>query len=253
MDERFRLDGRVALLTGAGRGIGLSIARAFAADGAGVAIQDIDLDVAQAEAAAIRQSGGRAIALGGDITDPRLPYELVRDTVKGLGGIHILINNAAIQRSADWLEVTAEDMQREFGADLIAPIRLSQMVTPIFEAQRFGRIINLGSIQQRSGNVGMLAYSLSKVALVGLTTALARHLARHQITVNLIAPGWVNTYRNRRDFRSEQEVLEKGKHLPLGRIGQPEDYDGIALLLCSEAGEYITGQSIYVDGGMCTR
>jgi NAD(P)-dependent dehydrogenase (short-subunit alcohol dehydrogenase family) len=253
IDTRWRLDGKVALLTGAGRGIGLSMAKTLAAAGAAVVIQDIDLSVAETEAEAIVASGGTAVALGGDITDPQLPYTLVRETVKRLGGIHILINNAAIQSSRPWLTLTLEELEREFHADLVAPIRLCQVVTPIFQGQKFGRIINLGSIQQQGGNPGMLPYSLSKVGLVGLTTALARSLAKDQITVNLIAPGYINTWRNRHEFRTQQDVIERGKWVPMGRVGEPADFDGITLLLCSDAGAYITGQSIYVDGGMSTQ
>ncbi len=254
MDEvNFRLDGKVALLTGSGRGIGLGIARALAAAGGAVAIQDIDLAVAQAEADSINQAGGKAIALGGDITDLTLPARLVEQVVAQLGGLHILINNAAIQKFQHWLEETPDHLRQTFEADLISPILLCQLASRIFVPQKFGRIINIGSIQQKGGNPRMLPYSLSKLALAGLTTALARDMAKDQVTVNLLAPGWFNTYRNRADFQSEQDVMEKGKHVPNGRIGQPKDCAGLALLLCSEAGSYITGQTIYVDGGMSAR
>ena len=250
MSTNFRVDGKVALITGAGRGIGLAIAKALAAHGASVAIQDIDLAVAQTEAGVINASGGKAIALGGDIGDLALPERLVQETVAALGGLHILINNAAIQIGCHWLRSSPDEMQRQIIADLIAPIRLCQLAVPIFKAQHFGRIINIGSIQQKKGNVHMLGYSLSKAALEKFTIAIAREVAKDQITVNLIAPGWVNTYRNRQDFTSPEELKEKGKHIPLGRIAEPEDHEGIALLLCSDAGSYITGQSIHVDGGL---
>lgn len=253
MSTNFRVDGKIALVTGAGRGIGLAIAKALAASGALVAIQDIELGVAQKEADAINASGGKAIALGGDIGDATLPERLIQETVSSLGGLHILINNAAIQVKRHWMESTPDELERLLRADLIAPIRLCQLAVPIFKAQRFGRIINIGSIQQKSGNVTMLGYSLSKAALVKFTMAIARDLAKDQITVNLIAPGWVNTYRNRADFTSPEDLKEKGRHIPLGRIAEPEDHVGMALLLCSEAGSYITGQSIHVDGGLSAR
>lgn len=250
MSTNFSVDGKVALVTGAGRGIGLAIAKALAAGGAAVAIQDIELAVAQKEADAINASGGKAIAIGGDIGDSALPEQLIQQTVASLGGLHILINNAAVQIHHHWLESTADELEGLLRADLIAPIRLCQLAVPIFKAQHFGRIINIGSIQQKKGNAWMLGYSLSKAALEKFTSAIARDLAKDQITVNLIAPGWVNTYRNRASFTSPEDLKEKGKHIPLGRIAEPQDHVGVALLLCSEAGSYITGQSIHVDGGL---
>ena len=251
--DRIRLDGKVALITGSGRGIGLAIAEAFADCGAAVAVQDIDLNVAQVSAEQINQrGGGRAIALGGDINDLTLPDRLVNEVNAKLGGFHILVNNASIQSSDNWLNVSVEKMQQEFGADLISPILFCQAAARIMKPQRYGRIINLGSIQQVTANAKMLAYSLSKSAIEKLSTCLARELAKDMITVNTIAPGWVaGTVRNEGNFKNEQDKIEKGKkHIPLGRVGEPSDCAGTAVLLCSEAGEYITGQTIYITGGM---
>lgn len=246
----FRLDGKVALLTGSGRGIGLAIARALASVGCAVAIQDIDEPVARVEADRINAEGGRAISLPGDLTDLTLPPRLVADTVARLGGLHILINNGAIQEYRHWLEYTLDDMRKQFDADLYAPLLFCQLAAPIFKRQRWGRIINLGSIQQLRGNEYMLPYSLSKAGLEKLTYALARDLGPDNVTVNLIAPGWFDTYRNREQFKTDEDRLRMGQRLPAGRIGQPDDVAGLALLLCSDAGSYITGQSIHIDGGM---
>jgi NAD(P)-dependent dehydrogenase (short-subunit alcohol dehydrogenase family) len=246
----FRLDGKVALLTGSGRGIGLAMARALASVGCAVAIQDIDEPVARAEADRINAEGGRAISLSGDLTDLTLPPRLVADTVARLGGLHILVNNGAIQEHRHWLEYSIEDMRKQFDADLYAPLLFCQLAAPIFKRQRWGRIINLGSIQQLRGNEYMLPYSLSKAGLEKLTCALARDLGPDNVTVNLIAPGWFDTYRNREHFKTDEDRVRLGKGLPAGRIGQPDDVAGLALLLCSDAGSYITGQSIHIDGGM---
>ena len=143
-----------------------------------------------------------------------------------------------------------EDFRRQFDADLLMPILLCREAVPLMKQKKWGRIINLGSIQQRGANPGMLPYSLSKAAIDKLTKALARDLAKDQITVNCIAPGWINTWRNRNDFKNEEDMKSRGKHVPIGRVGQPSDFAGITLLLCSDAGEYITGQTIFVDGGM---
>jgi NAD(P)-dependent dehydrogenase (short-subunit alcohol dehydrogenase family) len=252
-EVNFKMHGRVALLTGAGRGIGLAMAQALAAAGCAVAIQDIDLSVAEEEARKINAAGGRAIALGGDILNLDLPARAVNETVEKLGGLHVLVNNAAIQEHNHWQQVTATEIERQLRADIVSPLLFCQQVTPIFTQQKFGRILNIGSIQQRRGSSELLPYAMSKAALICMNTALARELASHYVTVNLIAPGWINTYRNRHDFSGPQDMADKGRRIPLGRIGEPEDFGGIALLLCSDAGSYITGQTIYVDGGMSVR
>lgn len=248
---RFDLSGRVALLTGAGRGIGLAMARALAGAGCAVAIQDLDLTVAEVAAAAINDAGGRAVAFGGDVLDLALPAQLVADVVEQLGGLHVLFNNASIQDRKAWTDLSTAEMERDLRADLISPILLCQQVVPIFRRQRFGRIVNLGSVQQRNANPTMLPYSLAKAGLEKLTVGLARELAKDNVTVNLIAPGWIgNTVRNAEEFASVEEKDRAAKRaVPLGRLGEPEDMAGLALLLCSDAGSYITGQNIFVDGG----
>jgi NAD(P)-dependent dehydrogenase (short-subunit alcohol dehydrogenase family) len=248
----FNLTGRVALLTGAGRGIGLGIAHALASAGCAVALQDLDEDVARREVAAIEKSGGRAIALGGDITDTQLPGRLVRDTVKQLGGLHILVNNASIQSHQHWTTLDQDEFDRTMHANLFTPIRLCQAADKILREQRWGRILNVGSIQQIGGNERMLAYAMSKAAMENMTLALARDYAGDGVTVNNLAPGYFQTLRNPQ-LDSADERRRAGAKIPLGRVGQPRDVGGIALTVCSDAGQYITGQTIYVDGGISTR
>lgn len=253
MFPNFNLDNRVALLTGAGRGIGRGIAQALASAGCAVAIQDIEKDVAQQAADEIVKNGGRAVALGGDITDLDLPRQLVEETQSQLGGLHILVNNAAIQIEKLWLELSREEIEQQIRADQIAPILLCQLATPIFQTQGWGRVLNIGSIQGLKGNPGMLGYSMSKGALENMTRGLGRDLVSHGITVNIICPGYFDTYRNRDQFPNEEEKKKRGEWVPAKRVGDPEDCGGIALLLCSDAGSYITGQTIYVDGGLSVR
>ncbi len=249
----FSLQDRVALITGAGRGIGQGIARGLASQGCAIAIQDIDLDAAQTAVDEIRENGGQAIALGGDIGDLALPEQLVEATRRELGGLHVIVNNAAIQKQENWLETTAQEMERQWRADVIAPVRLCQLAVPIFREQKWGRILNLGSIQGKGGNPSMMPYAMSKAALENMTRGLARELGPDGITVNMISPGYFNTWRNRDQFQTPEDIEKRGQWLPLRRVGDPEDCAGIALLLCSDAGSYITGQNIYVDGGMSAR
>jgi NAD(P)-dependent dehydrogenase (short-subunit alcohol dehydrogenase family) len=248
----FDLSGRVALLTGAGRGIGLGIAKALASAGCAVAIQDLDEDVARREVAAIEKSGGRAIALGGDITDTKIPDRLVRQTVKELGGLHIVVNNASIQSHQHWTALDLKEFDRTMHANLFTPIRLCQAADEILREQRWGRILNVGSIQQKTGNETMLVYAMSKAAMENMTLALARDYAGDGVTVNTLAPGYFHTLRNPQ-LDSAAERRKAGWKIPLGRVGQARDVGGIALTLCSDAGQYITGQTIYVDGGLSAR
>ena len=248
----FNLDGRVALITGAGRGIGLGIAKALASAGCDVAIQDIDEKVARREATALEKGGVRAIALGGDITNVALPNKLVRETVKQLGGLHIVINNASVQSWQHWTKLDVKEFDRTMHANCFTPIRLCQAAEKVLRKQRWGRIMNVGSIQQLTGNETMLAYAMSKAALENMTIALARDLAGDGITVNNLAPGYFRTIRNPQ-LASAQGRRKAGSKIPAGRVGEPGDVGGIALALCSEAGQYITGQTIYVDGGISIR
>ena len=250
--ELFDLTGKCALITGAGRGIGLAIARALAGAGCAVAVQDVDGGVAGDAAAAITAAGGRAVAFDGDLLDLTLPARLVPRVVDALGGLHILVNNGSIQTPEPWTSVTADAVERQLRADLVAPVLFCQQVVPVFRRQRFGRIVNVGSVQQRKANPGMLAYSLSKGALEKLTVGLARELAPDNVTVNQIAPGWINhTVRNAADLSTAEQV-DRTAHdaVPLGRLGEPDDLRGVALLMCSDAGGYMTGQNVFVDGGM---
>lgn len=246
----FRLDGKVALITGAGRGIGLAIADALAAAGCAVAIQDIELPIARQAVERITRAGGRAIGIGGDVAASKFAMEAVRATLDALGGLHILVNNAAIQSSQPWEVFPAEEIDRQYRANVITPMLLCQQVATIFRKQKFGRIINIGSIQQVRGTPNMLAYSMSKAALWNMTTGLAADFARDGTTVNLLAPGYFDTYRNLDHLKDQSTKVRAGQGIPLGRIGEPRDCAGAALLLASEAGEYITGQCIHIDGGM---
>lgn len=249
----FDITGRVALITGAGRGIGKGMAHGLAKYGCAVAVQDIELEVAQEAADEIIAAGGRALALGGDVGDLSLLEKWIAQIQEEFGGIHILINNAAIQKECSWLDETTEEFEREWRANLMAPIRLCQLCVPIFKAQKWGRIINMGSIQGKGGNSGMLPYAMSKAALENMTKALGRDLASDGITVNLIAPGYYNTWRNRDQFQTPEDFEKRSQWIPAKRIGEPEDCAGVTILLCSDAGSYITGQTIYVDGGISAR
>lgn len=249
----FSVQGRVALLTGSARGIGLAIAQTLAAGGASVVIQDIDLDAASAQASAIVTAGGRAVGIGGDCTDPDSASTMYDEAVAALGRVDILVNNAGVQFHTEFLGYPLEEMQRQVNCNILVPTRLCQLVLPGMIERKWGRIINISSMQAVGGNARMPVYAMSKSAIENLTRGLARHYARHGITVNAIAPGWFMTARNSGHFRSEAEIAENGSKVPAGRVGFPDDCAGTAVLLCSKAGEYITGQTISIDGGLVAR
>ncbi|MFT3789090.1 MAG: SDR family NAD(P)-dependent oxidoreductase [Tepidisphaeraceae bacterium] len=247
--ERFRLDGKVALLTGSGRGIGLGMAKVFAEQGAAVAIQDLDRDVAEAEAKAIRHAGGRAIAIGGDVSDLSVVKTFIPQTVEQLGGLHILVNNAGLQADQHYAEQSDEKVEWQLRANMVAAMRLVQWALPIFKQQHWGRVINVSSIQGRKGNPGNLPYGMSKAALNHMTLSLARELGQAGATINCIAPGWFDTLRNKTQLTPEHRENAK-KWIPAGRHGDDFDCAGYALLLASDAGLYITGQTLVIDGGL---
>ncbi len=244
------LSGKVALITGAGRGIGLAIATAMAAHGAAVAIQDIDLDVAEAEASKLRDQGAQAVAFGGDMGDLAMVDGLVPRVVGALGALDILVNNAAIQAHGHWTGLDAAEIERIFRTNVTSLMVLMRHAVAPMKAKRWGRIINIGSVQGRSGNTHMAPYAMSKAAMTNFGRAMARELARDNITVNTILPGWFNTYRNRDDFPDPQALIDKGRRVPMGRIGEPTDCAGAAVLLASDDGAYITAQEIVIDGGV---
>jgi NAD(P)-dependent dehydrogenase (short-subunit alcohol dehydrogenase family) len=252
-ESKAELVGKVALVTGSGRGMGLAIARGLAGLGAAVAVQDVELGVAEAAAEGIRAGGGKAIALPGDITDPGTPEMLVREAREKLGPVLILVNNAAVQEHVPWTTANVDRLAWQWRGNFLAPLLLTRLAYPDMKAAKWGRVLNVSSVQARRGFAGMVGYSSTKAALENQTTALARELGPEGITVNAIAPGYFDTHRNQHDFPDDKTKIERGKWVPLGRVGEADDVVSSALLLCSDAGAYITGVVLAVDGGISLR
>ena len=162
----------------------------------------------------------------------------------------MLVNNASIQVPSPFCEAALADIRRVFEANVHTLMRLCQLAIPPMQQAKWGRILNIGSIQGLRGNAHMAPYAMTKAAVQNLTLSLARDVGSHGITVNCLAPGWIETVRNAHEFQTPEQRAQNGRRIPIGRAGKPDDLAGPALMLCSDAGRYVTGQTLYVDGGM---
>jgi 3-oxoacyl-[acyl-carrier protein] reductase len=242
------LSGNAALVTGASRGLGRAIAVALARCGAAVACVARNEEKLRETAAAIESAGGRAIVLVGDVTDGEAVQRIVGAAVEQLGGLHILVNNAGITR--DTLLPRMQDQQWDdvINSNLRGTFLFTRAATRPMMSQRYGRIINISSVSGLVGNPGQSNYSASKAGVIGFTRSVSRELAGRNITVNAIAPGFIETEMT--DALGDTIREEVKKRIPAKRLGQPEDVAEAVLFLASAAAAYITGQVLTVDGGL---
>jgi NAD(P)-dependent dehydrogenase (short-subunit alcohol dehydrogenase family) len=243
------LEGRVALVTGASRGIGRAIAMALGTAGAAVACAARTMDQVEATAAAIRAGGGAARAFRLDVTLTESVATTVRAVEEALGPIDALVNNAGITFARKSLELTDEEWERMLSTNLTSMFRCARAVAPSMIARGGGRIINLGSMWGRMGVPQFAAYCVSKAGVDALTRCLAVEWARHGIRVNSLAPGYIRT-----DFSTEELADERMRarilsKIPMRRLGEPDEVGPLAVYLASPASEFMTGQTIYLDGG----
>ncbi len=247
----FMLKERTALITGSSRGIGAALATGLAQAGTNIVVHYAEnVDAANQVCKSIQAFGGQAVSVQGDLRDANAVEQIVVQSLDAFGRIDILIHNASIQYRTDWLAITHEQALEQFNANLFAALHLAQRLAPPMVERGWGRMLMIGSVQQTVPHPEMAIYAASKAALENLTRNLAKQLAPTGVTVNTLAPGVIDTDRNKLsldDTTYLQRVLEK---IPANRVGQPEDCVGAALLLCSDASSYITGQTLYIDGGM---
>lgn len=242
------LSGKVALVTGAARGIGEAISRALAKAGAACCVADVDEVGAKTVVKDIADEGGRAVAVACDVTDPDQVGTMVGRCVAELGRLDILVNNAGITRDALGIRLKPADWDIVMGVNLTGTWLCSQAALKVMLKQRSGRIINISSVVGVMGNVGQANYAASKAGVIGLTKALAREGALREVTVNAIAPGFIDTAMTQAlPEKIREELLS---HIPLGRLGSPEDVAHAVLFLAGDGACYITGQVIHINGGM---
>ncbi len=249
-----RFDRRVALITGAARGIGFGIAQRFASEGASIAILDLD-EAAAADAAGRLDlaDGATAIGVGCDVVDGAAAEAAVQRVVEELGGIHILVNNAGVTRDNLLFKMTEDDWDLVMGVHLKGVFNMTKAAQSRFVEQKYGKILNLSSVSAL-GNRGQANYSAAKMGIQGLTRTLGIELGPYGITANAIAPGFIVTEMTdatARRLKMEPEELQRlnAEATPVRRVGQPEDIAAAAAFLCSDDASFITGQTLYVDGG----
>jgi len=239
---------QVAIVTGAGRGIGRAIAQALGEAGAAVTIADIDGVSAQAAAKALAAEGVRTVALTVDVANAESVRDMVARSIQELGGLHILVNNAAICPITPIEEIGEGEWDRVMDVNLKGPFLCARAALPIMRRQRYGRIINIASVAGKMGSLTAGAhYAASKGGLITFTMCLARQYAAYHITANVIAPGPADTDMTR-GWPGEQKRLLRGR-IPLGRMARPQDVATAVLFLASKEAEFITGEVLDVNGG----
>jgi 3-oxoacyl-[acyl-carrier protein] reductase len=243
----FELRGRIALVTGASRGIGRSIAIKLAAQGA-IVVAAAREDHASATAAAIAESGGRAEPVSVDVTDRATLESLPGDVVKRHGRLDILISNAGIARDQLLMRMKRDDWDRVLATNLTATFTLAQAAMRPMLKQRGGRIIAVSSVVGQMGNAGQTNYAASKAGLIGFAKSLAREVASRGITVNVLAPGMIDTDMTRAIAEPSQD--QWAAQIPLGRLGTPDEVAAAACFLASDEAAYITGHVLAVNGGL---
>ena len=250
--DQFKLDGKVAIVTGSARGLGQAMAIGLAEAGADVALVDI-LDMSESKSQ-VEKLGRKCITITTDLSKKESVDYIVKQTVEQLGSIDILFNNAGIIRRAPLIKFSEKDWDDVMNVNIRTLFFLSQAVAKVMiEQGRGGKIVNIASLLSFQGGILVPSYTASKSAVMGLTRLLANELAQHNINVNAIAPGYMatdNTKALREDPERSKAILER---IPVGRWGKPEDLKGVAVFLASPASDYMQGYTVAVDGGWLAR
>ena len=244
-----RLEGQVAIVTGAGQGIGRAIALTLAKEGAAVVVNDIDLERAKKVADEIKSLGGQAQPIKADVSNREEVNRLVEKTLDNFKKIDILVNNAGTAKLTPTMELTEAEWDSTIDINLKGQFLCSQAVAKHMIKQRRGKIVNIASLAAHIGTPGLVAYSASKGGVIQLTKVLAVEWGKHNITVNAVSPGLTMTELVKAVFKERPDVFEGVERIPLKRLAMPEDIANAVLFLASPESDYISGQVLPVDGG----
>ncbi len=247
--DRFSVAGKVAVVTGAARGLGKGYALGLASAGAIVLCGDVNENNARETAEAIRASGGQAEGLFLDVTQPGAVDALFSDAVSRLGKLDIVVNNAGVEEINDFVSVTEGQYDKIMSVNLRGVFFTAQAAARIMMKQRRGKIVNIGSLGSAIGLAQSSVYCGAKGGVVQITRTMAIELAKYNIQVNAIGPGYFRTPMTEPFFQDPEHRRWIEERIPAGRVGTAEDLLGTLIFLCSDASNYLTGQIVYVDGG----
>jgi meso-butanediol dehydrogenase/(S,S)-butanediol dehydrogenase/diacetyl reductase len=253
-----RLEGRNALITGGARGAGEAIATRFAEEGSNLFICDINIELLEKTATRLRQFGRKVIAYGADVSDRESVQKMAQHAFREYGRIDILVNNAAIYKGSRFVDCSLNDFDQIMKVNLYGVFHVTQAFLPAMIERRNGKVINVASVSGKWGNMNQSAYNASKHAILGLTRCIALEVAPHNINVNAICPGTMDTEMGMAAIRQQSKIMgvseeELRKHslsvIPLGRFTQPKEVAHLAVYLASDESNGMTGQSISLCGG----
>ena len=242
------LEGKVAIVTGAGRGIGAAIAKKLAGEGSRVVLAELYDDLARQTSKEIADKGGTASAYQTDVSVETSVRTMVQFTIDKYGRIDGLVNNAGIYPKSAVIDMSRQEWDRVISVNLKGAYLCCKHVLPVMAAQKSGRIVNISSSHGLRGGAGFSHYCASKAGLIGLTKSIALEVAKAGVQVNVVAPAVVDTQMPRQ-HSSEEELQAKASKIPMGRIGKPDDIAEVVAFLLSDHNTFITGQAICVNGG----
>lgn len=243
------LSGRTALVTGAGRGMGRAVAQALSARGARLVINDTNLEDAEGAASDLRSSGAEAVAIRADVTRADEVRDMAAQALKRFGVVHILVNNAGILRSTRFLDIPEAEWDLVVNVSLKGTFLCSQALLPSMQAAGWGRIVNFSSTAGKTvSTLGGAHYTAAKTAVLGLTRAIAKEVARHGVTVNAVCPGLIDTEMVRSTI-SDERCRAYAEGFPIPRLGRPGEVAELVAFLCSDRAAYTTGAALDINGG----